>query len=231
MVKKAKKQEKSPKDKEKEKETKQERKKKNSARRRLHYMAMDYTFEKNSIPFTEYLEETCKKDDKINKIVTEAKLDSDSISSVTNFLEDNEFSGKDSSSDEEYKDEEKEENDEKKDNEDNEPKKDEKNDNGTPLQGKIIVLSGSLIIPKEYLKVILLKLGAKVTTRISNRTDILIHGEELDDGRNIVKGKKFRTAKAKKKIEIFLDRDFEKYMEKLLNRKWSMRDEAEKIKL
>ena len=207
------------------KESKQEKKKKNAARKRLHFMAINYDSEKTKTTFSEYLEKKREKEEKINQLVIEAKLDSDSIGSLTNFLEDNDFSEKGSSSDE---DEEFEIN-EKKDKNKKSPKKEEKFDINKPLKGKIIVLSGEMIIPKEYLKVILLNLGAKVTSAISNKTDILIHGETLEDGRKINLGRKYKMAKGKK-VKIYLDRDFEKYMGQLINKEWKMRDEAKKVK-
>ena len=206
------------------KESKQEKKKKQAARRRLHFMAINYDSEKTKTTFSEYLEKKREKEEKINQLVIEAKLDSDSVASLTNFLEDNDFSEKDSSDE----DEEFEIND-KKDKNKQSSKKEEKFDINKPLQGKIIVLSGEMLIPKEYLKVILLNLGAKVTTAISNKTDILIHGETLEDGRKINLGRKYKMAKGKK-VKIYLDRDFEKYMEQLINKEWKMRDEAKKVK-
>ena len=226
MAKKTKKEEKTDKkDKKKsakKRESKQEKNKKNAARKKLHYMAIHYDSEKNKSTFSEYLENKREKDEKINQIVIEAKLDSDSIASLTNFLEDNDFSEKDSLSDDE----------EFTVNNKKEKKSEEKNvkfDINKPLQGKIIVLSGDLIIPKEYLKFILMNLGAKVTTAISNKTDILIHGECLEDGRKINLGRKYKMAKAKK-VKIFLDKDFEKYMGQLINKEWKMKDEAKKVK-
>ena len=185
-------------------------------------MAINYDSEKNKSTFSQFLENKREKDEKINQLVIEAKLDSDSIASLKKFLEDNEFSEKDSLSDDE----------EFTINNKNEKQSEEKNskfDKNKPLLGKIIVLSGELIIPKEYLKVILMNLGAKVTTAISNKTDILIHGECMEDGRKINLGRKYKMAKAKK-IKIYLDKDFEKYMGQLINKEWKMKEEAKKVK-
>ena len=41
------------------------------------------------------------------------------------------------------------------------------------------------------------KLGAKVTTCVSNKTDFLIHDENLEDGRKYFEGKKYKMAKEK----------------------------------
>ena len=188
-------------------------------------MAVSYDSDKNKCSFSDYLEKKREKEEAINQLVIEAKLDSDSIGSLTNFLEDNDFSENDLSdnnNDEDYTLNDKKE------------KKDkgqvEKIDASKPLAGKVIVLSGEMIISREYLKVILLNLGAKVTTAISNKTDILIHGECLEDGRKINVGRKYKMAKAKK-VKIYLDRDFEKYMGSLLNREWKMKEEAKKVKI
>ena len=205
------------------KESRQEKNKKNAARKRLHFMAIKYDSDKNKSTFSEYLEKKREKDEKINQLVIEAKLDSDSIASLTNFLEDNDFSEKDSFSDD---DEEFKINDKK----EKTPKKEEvKFDMDKPLQGKIIVLSGELLIPKEYLKLILINLGAKVTTAVSSKTDFLIHGETLEDGRKYTLGRKYKMAKAKN-VKIHMDKDFEKYMEKLIKKEWKMRDEVKKVK-
>ena len=226
MAKKSKKEEKkSKKDKkkpEKKRESRQEKNRINAARKKLHYMAINYDSEKNKSTFSQFLENKREKDEKINQLVIEAKLDSDSIASLTNFLEDNEFSEKDSlSDDEEFTINNK--------NEKQSEEKIAKFDKNKPLLGKIIVLSGELIIPREYLKVILMNLGAKATTAISNKTDILIHGECMEDGRKINLGRKYKMAKAKK-IKIYLDKDFEKYMGQLINKEWKMKEEAKKVK-
>ena len=101
--------------------------------------------------------------------------------------------------------------------------------NKGPLLDKIIVLSGNLLIQKEYLKILLINLGAKVISAISNKTN-LVHGDILEDGRKYKEGKKYKLAK-ETKIQIFSDEQFEKYMEKLLKKKWKMEDEAKKYNL
>ena len=100
-------------------------------------------------------------------------------------------------------------------------------ENKGPLLGKTIVLSGQLLIPKQYLIIILMNLGAKVVSTISGKTDILIHGNFLEDGRKYTEGKKYKAAKAKK-IKIYSDKEFEKYMSQLLKKKWNMVEESMK---
>ena len=103
------------------------------------------------------------------------------------------------------------------------------NTNG-PLNGNNIVLTGEMMISKDYLKIILINLGANVTSAISSKTNILIHGEYLEDGRKYTEGKKYKMAK-KNKIQIYSDKEFEKYMQNILKKKWNMKNEAKKIKI
>ena len=200
---------------------KQKQMTKNQALKYLKSMVEKYDFEKNDLPFSEYLEDRCHKSEKINQIVEISQIfEDDDIPSLTNFLEDNDFTDHDLS--------------------DIEPDYDIKNKTSKkptfqninpsgPLNGKTIVLTGEMIISKEELKAILMNLGARVTTAVSSKTDILIHGEKLEDGRKYTDGKKYQMAK-KNKIEIFSDKEFEAYMKKLLKRNWSMKSETEKIK-
>ena len=162
---------------------KQKQMTKNQARKYLKSMVEKYDFEKNDLPFSEYLEERCHKSEKINQIVEISQIfEDDDIPSLTNFLEDNDFTDYDLS--------------------DIEPDYDIKNKTSKkptfqninptgPLIGKTIVLTGEMIISKEELKAILMNLGARVTTSVSSKTDILIHGEKLEDGRKYTDGKKY----------------------------------------
>ena len=85
------------------------------------------------------------------------------------------------------------------------------------------------MISKDDFKEILMNLGAKVTSAVSSKTDMLIHGEYLEDGRKFTEGKKYKMAK-KNKIDIYSDKEFEKYMQ-LKIKKWNMIYEAEKMKI
>lgn len=208
-----------PKNGPKKKSNKFEIKSKNQARRYLKSMVEKYDFDNNPLTFSEYLESKRKDSEKINQIVIEAKLDSDSVMSLTNFLEDNDFSDDTKDLlDEDYTLEKKETN----------KKATKKVAIDGPLSGKIIVLSGSLLIDKDDLKAILTRLGAKVTSSVSGKTNILIHGDYLEDGRRYTKGKKYKTAK-ELNTEIYSDKEFEAYMEQLLNKEWKMKEELEKI--
>jgi len=185
----------------------------------LKSMVEKYDFDKNDIPFSEYLEERARKSEKINQIVEKSQIFTDDVASLTNYLEDNDFTDHDLS--------------------DIEPDYDNKikkkvliqniNPNG-PLNGNTIVLTGEMMIDKDDLKVILMNLGARVTSAVSSKTSMLIHGEYLEDGRKYTDGKKYQMAK-KNKIKIYSDKEFEKYMQKILKRKWNMENEAKQIKV
>ena len=184
----------------------------------LKSMVEKYDFDKNDIPFSEYLEERARKSEKINQIVETSQIFTDDVMSLTNYLEDNDFTDHDLSDIEpDY---------------DNKNKKTKKvlkqniNPNG-PLNGKTIVLTGEMMIDRDDLKAILMNLGARVTSAVSSKTNMLIHGEYLEDGRKYTDGKKYQMAK-KNKIEIYSDKEFEKYMQKILKRKWNMKNEAKK---
>jgi NAD-dependent DNA ligase len=184
----------------------------------LKSMVEKYNFDKTDIPFSEYLEERARKSEKINHIVETSQIFTDDVMSLTNYLEDNDFTDHDLSDIEpDY---------------DNKNKKTKKiltqniNPNG-PLNGKTIVLTGEMMIDRDDLKVILMNLGARVTSAVSSKTSMLIHGEYLEDGRKYTDGKKYQMAK-KNKIEIYSDKEFEKYMQKILKRKWNMKNEAKK---
>lgn len=188
----------------------------------LKSMVEKYDFEKNDIPFSEYLEERCKKSEKINQIVEISQIFTDDVYSLTNYLEDNDFTEHDLSEEDQDNDI----------NKKTQKKTEIQNINPKgPLKGKTIVLSGEMMITKDELKEILMNLGARVTSAVSSKTSILLHGEYLEDGRKFTEGKKYKMAK-QNKIEIYSDKEFEKYIQKLLKiKKWNMISEAEKIKI
>ena len=242
-----------------------EQKKLLSARKQLHNMALAYDAQKEGEPFSKFLEKKRKAEDGIDQLAIEAKLDSDSIKSLTAFLEDNSFSKLNSDSeggDEDYapeksapkskksdtkkKSTKNKKSEGKKKSEDKEGKSSKKNKNkkgkksdtnnkktkskneGKLLDGKYVTFTGAMIVSKEGLKQILVNLGAKITSTVSSNTNILIHGDYLEDGRSYDKGKKYRLAK-NKKIDIYSDREFEQYMEELTGEKWRMKDEVDKL--
>ena len=197
---------------------------KTQALKYLKSMAEKYNSEKTGIPFSEYLEERGRKSEKINHIIETSKIFTDDVYSLTNYLEDNDFTDHNPSDIESDFDNKKKKKTLKKTSIEN------PNPNG-PLIGKTIVLTGEMMISKDNLKAILMNLGARVTSAVSSKTNVLIHGEYLEDGRKYTEGKKYQTAK-KNKIEIYSDKEFEKYLQKLLKqKKWNMKNEAEKIKV
>ena len=53
--------------------------------------------------------------------------------------------------------------------------------NSRPLSGKTVVITGTLDHPRDTIKAQLEALGAKVTTSLSKKTDLLIAGAEPGD--------------------------------------------------
>ena len=95
-----------------------------------------------------------------------------------------------------------------------------------PLDGKQICITGETVVPKEYFRVLLTRLGARVTFAVSRKTTFLIHGELLEDGRDYYEGNKYKAAK-KRKIPIYSVRKFEDYMKDLVNDKnWNLKDQV-----
>jgi len=62
------------------------------------------------------------------------------------------------------------------------------------LSGKTIVVTGVLPIDRKNLDDILKSLGAKVTGSVSKKTDYLVYGESLEDGRSVIEGNKYKKA-------------------------------------
>jgi len=83
-----------------------------------------------------------------------------------------------------------------------------------PLEGKQIVITGETMVPKEYFRVLLARLGARVTFSVSNKTTLLIYGSRLEDGRKFFEGIKYKAA-MEKDIPTYSDKDFEQYMQEL----------------
>ena len=63
------------------------------------------------------------------------------------------------------------------------------------MNGKTIVLTGNFsICSRDKLEEILKENGAKVTGQVSGKTNYLICGGILEDGREVTLGNKFKTA-------------------------------------
>ena len=98
-----------------------------------------------------------------------------------------------------------------------------------PLDGKVIVITGETIVPKEYFRVLLARLGARVTFSVSSHTTLLIHGNRLEDGRKFFEGIKYKAA-IEKDIPTYSDREFEEYMQELVkDRNWNLKDQVENM--
>lgn len=71
-----------------------------------------------------------------------------------------------------------------------------------PLKGKTIVISGVFRCTddRNKLKDALIGLGARVTGSVSNKTDMLLHGYELEDGRPSNESNKYKQAQTKGKV-------------------------------
>ena len=96
-----------------------------------------------------------------------------------------------------------------------------------PLEGKQIVITGETLIPKEYFRVLLARLGARVTYSVSSKTTLLIYGNRLEDGRRYWEGIKYKAA-VEREIPTYSDKEFEEYMQDLLkDKKWNLRDQVE----
>lgn len=71
----------------------------------------------------------------------------------------------------------------------------EKEEAKKPLEGLTIVLSGEFeFVSRPKLESTLRELGAKNTSAVSGKTDYLVVGYKLEDGRNIDQGSKYVKA-------------------------------------
>ena len=88
-------------------------------------------------------------------------------------------------------------------------------DNKNVFNGIKIVMTGvfSNFKDRSDLAEILKNLGAKVTTGVSGVTDVLIHGYELEDGREVSDSRKYKIAQQKGTL-IYSEQDFFKEYEK-----------------
>ena len=94
----------------------------------------------------------------------------------------------------------------------------EKKGKGKPqcLAGMTIVVSGVFnAISRDKLEMMISDYGARCTGSISGKTDYLVIGYKLEDGREVTQGGKFKAA-TKKGTNIIDEQGFEKLMKKLL---------------
>ena len=90
-----------------------------------------------------------------------------------------------------------------------------------PLSSETIVITGEFDLKRDEITNILKSLGARVTGSVSSRTTILLHGDQLEDGRPVEEGRKYKQAK-EKGITIKDKYEMETYIkERTKNPDWS----------
>ena len=83
------------------------------------------------------------------------------------------------------------------------------------LNGLTIVLTGVMVnLAREKLEAWICEHGGRCTGSVSGKTNILITGSKLEDGREVTQGNKYRTAKAKG-TTIYTEVEFENYIREL----------------
>ena len=86
-------------------------------------------------------------------------------------------------------------------------------ENNDCLEGLTIVVSGIFDrVTREKVIEIITKYGARNTGSVSGKTDYLIAGHKLEDGREVTQGSKYSAAKSKG-VPILSEDEFEKFMQ------------------
>jgi len=99
-----------------------------------------------------------------------------------------------------------------------------------PLKGLVICITGVPIIPKKHFRTLCKRMGAEITVSVCKKTQILIYGYRIEDGRKYFNGRQYKAAE-KAKIQLYSDKDFEKYIQdKLGDKTWTLRDQLPIIK-
>ena len=81
------------------------------------------------------------------------------------------------------------------------------------LEGLTIVVTGVFnAISREQIAALITKHGARNTGSVSGKTDYLIAGYKLEDGREVTQGSKYNAAQSKK-VPILSEDEFEKFMQ------------------
>ena len=81
------------------------------------------------------------------------------------------------------------------------------------LEGLTIVLTGVFCaISREKIAELITNYGARNTGSVSGKTDYLIAGHKLEDGREVTQGSKYSAAKSKG-VPILSEDEFEKFMQ------------------
>ena len=81
------------------------------------------------------------------------------------------------------------------------------------LEGLTIVVTGVFCaISREKIAELITNYGARNTGSVSGKTDYLIAGHKLEDGREVTQGSKYSAAKGKG-VPILSEDEFEKFMQ------------------
>lgn len=90
-----------------------------------------------------------------------------------------------------------------------------------PLFGETIVLTGKMDFDRDQITNLLKSLGAKVTGSVSGKTTLVVHGQELEDGRAYTEGRKYKEA-AKRGVKTLSASEFEEYVaDKVGDKQWT----------
>jgi replication factor C subunit 1 len=84
------------------------------------------------------------------------------------------------------------------------------------LTGLIFVLTGALEVERDTVVDLLKGYGAKVTSQPSKKTNYLLHGDILEDGRSVEQGSKYNKA-VKLNVKLINQAQFENLMREKLN--------------
>ena len=75
------------------------------------------------------------------------------------------------------------------------------------LNGQKVAVSGVLEIGRSYLEELILEYGGKISNVVTNKTNMLVIGEYLEDGRSVKESVKFKDA-TEKQVPIISEKDF-----------------------
>ena len=85
-----------------------------------------------------------------------------------------------------------------------------------PLEGLTFVATGDFeSVSRSKLEGIVRELGGKLTSAVSGKTDYLVIGHKLEDGRDVSQGSKYVKAQSSGKVKIITEIQFEELVKKL----------------
>ena len=100
-----------------------------------------------------------------------------------------------------------------------------------PLENLTFVFSGVFeSINRERIEQFVIELGARMTSAVSGKTDYLIVGSKLEDGRDITTATKYKKAK-EKNVTILNEQDFEELMREKIGNPWFTLDNYQNWKI